>query len=278
MLNRSNLSMRNISRHLAAVPVVLMLALAGGCGTSPEEKAETLEAKDLYDQARSSMKAAQYDTAVKYYKRLQARFPFGPYTSQGLIELAYAHWKNHEPEEAIAVADRFIREHPTHDNVDYAYYLKGLVNFRRDLGITERLLPYERTTRDQTHARQAFLAFQELINRFPDSEYADDARQRMLHLRNNMARHELNIAQYYFGREAFVAAANRAKKVVETYDETPAAPEALVLMVKAYDRLGMKELASDARRVLEHNYPDHPFLTGEGEDEGGLLSWLWPFG
>lgn len=270
--------MSNIVRRLAALLVVSLLALAVGCGTSPEERAETLQAEDLYKEARVSMKAGQYDTAVKYYKRLQARFPFGPYTSQGMIELAYAHWKNHEPEEAIAVTDRFIREHPTHQHVDYAYYLKGLINFRRDVGITERLFPEERTTRDQTHARQAFLAFQELINRYPDSEYVDDARMRMLHLRNNMADHELNIASYYYRREAYVATINRAKRIVETYDETPAAPDALVLMIKSYDNLGMKELATDSRRVLEHNYPDHPYLTGEDDDGGGLLSWLWPFG
>lgn len=270
--------MPNFSRRLIALCLIAIAAFAlAACGTSPEDKAETLEAKDLYEAASRSMKAAQYDTAVTYYKRLQARFPFGPYTSQGLIELAYAHWKNHEPEEAIAVTDRFIREHPTHEHVDYAYYLKGLINFRRDLGITEFLFPYERTTRDQSHGRQAFLAFQELLNRFPDSEYAPDARQRMLHLRNNMARHELNIAQYYMEREAYVGALNRAKKIVETYDETPSAPEALVVMIRAYEELQMKDLAEDARRVLEYNYPNHAHVTGK-DDSGGFLSWLWPFG
>lgn len=272
------MSMLHFPRRFSA-PVLIILATfaLAACGTSPEERAETLEAKDLYEQASASLQAGQYDTAVTYYKRLQARFPFGPYTSQGLIELAYAHWKNHEPEEAIAVTDRFIREHPTHDHVDYAYYLKGLVNFRRDLGITEFLFPYERTTRDQSHGQESFRAFQELINRFPDSEYAPDARQRMLHLRNNMARHELNIAQYYMKREAYVAALNRAKKVVETYDETPSAPEALAVMIRAYENLEMNDLAADTRRVLEHNYPEHPQVTGE-EEGGGLLSWLWPFG
>ncbi len=277
MLTNSIMSMPNISRSLRVLCLIVLAALLAGCGTSAKDKAETLEAKDLYEAASRSMKASQYDTAVTYYKRLQARFPFGPYTSQGLIELAYAHWKNHEPEEAIAVTDRFIREHPTHEHVDYAYYLKGLINFRRDLGITEYLFPYERTTRDQSHGRQAFLAFQELLNRFPDSEYAPDARQRMLHLRNNMARHELNIAQYYMEREAYVAALNRAKKIVETYDETPSAPEALVLMIRAYEALELNELATDARRVLEQNYPEHAFLTGE-QDDGSMLGWLWPFG
>lgn len=272
------MSMLNFPRRFVALSLITLVALAlGACGTSPEDKAETLEAKDLYEAASASLEAAQYDTAVTYYKRLQARFPFGPYTSQGLIELAYAHWKNHEPEEAIAVTERFIREHPTHQHVDYAYYLKGLINFRRELGITEYLFPYERTTRDQSHAKQAFRAFQELLNRFPDSEYAPDARQRMLHLRNNMARHELNIAQYYMSREAYVAALNRAKKVVETYDETPSAPEALTVMIRAYEELDMNELAADTRRVLELNYPDHARITGEDEG-GGLLSWLWPFG
>lgn len=269
--------MLTYSRRFLALGLIVLSMFAAGCGTSAKDKAETLDAKDLYEAASRSMMAGQYDTAVTYYKRLQARFPFGPYTSQGLIELAYAHWKNHEPEEAIAVTDRFIREHPTHQHVDYAYYLKGLINFRRDLGITEHLFAYERTTRDQSHGRQSFLAFQELLNRFPDSEYAPDARQRMLHLRNNMARHELNIAQYYMEREAYVAAINRAKRIVETYDETPSAPEALVVMIGAYEKLQMKGLAEDARRVLEHNYPEHAYLTGEREGRGGLLSWLWPF-
>lgn len=263
---------------MRSVFLILILAgLAAGCGSSPEEKAEKLDAKDLYDQANRSMSAGQYKSAVTYYKRLQARFPFGPYTSQGLIELAYAHWKNHEPEEAIAVADRFIREHPTHAHVDYAYYLKGLINFRRQLSITERLFPYERTTRDQTHAEQAFRAFQELITKFPNSRYAADARQRMIHLRNNIARHELNIAEYYVSRGAYVAAVNRAKRIIESYSETPAAPGALVVLITSYEKMGMEDLAADSRRVLELNYPDHPFLTGESED-GGLFSWLWPFG
>lgn len=261
-----------------ALVLLTTVVLLAGCGMSPEERAETLSAKDLYEQANLSMKAGQYDTAVKYYKRLQARFPFGPYTAQGLIELAYAHWKAHQPEEAIAVADRFIREHPTHPHVDYAYYLKGLINFQRQLSIAERLFPNERSTRDQTHARQAFLAFQELINKYPDSPYAADSRQRMIHLRNNMAQHELNIAQYYLSRGAYVAAVNRAQKIVQTYEETPSVPDALVVMAKAYEAMDMKDMAQDTRRVLELNYPDNPYLTGEDEDHGGLLSWLWPFG
>lgn len=262
-----------LSRLLLAFAVLGVLA---GCGTSPEDKAETLEAKDLYEAANRSMTAGQYDSAVTYYKRLQARFPFGPYTSQGLIELAYAHWKNHQPEEAIAVADRFIREHPTHNHVDYAYYLKGLINFRRQLSVTEMLFPYERTTRDQTHAQQAFRAFQELITRYPNSPYAADARQRMVHLRNNIAQYELNIAEYYLSRNAYVAAVNRAKRVVENYDKTPAAPDACVVLIRAYDAMGMSDLAADARRVLELNYPRHSYLTGESEDRG-ILSRLWPF-
>lgn len=266
-----------VTSPLRLILVLLAAALlVAGCGTSPKDRAETLDAKDLYEAANRSVTAGQYDSAVTYYKRLQARFPFGPYASQGLIELAYAHWKNYQPEEAIAVADRFIREHPTHPHVDYAYYLKGLINFRRQLSITERLFPYERTTRDQTHAQQAFQAFQELLDKYPASRYAADARQRMVHLRNNIAQHELNIAEYYLSRNAFVAAVNRAKKIVESYDETPAAPGALVVMAKGYEALNMPELAGDARRVLELNYPEHPYLTGEGEKKG-FFSRLWPF-
>lgn len=267
-----------LTKPLQRIFVALaLLAVLAGCGSSPQERAEQLDAKELYEAANNSMSAGQYESAVTYYKRLQARFPFGPYTAQGLIELAYAHWKNHEPEEAIAVADRFIREHPTHPHVDYAYYLKGVINFRRQVTVTERLFPYERTTRDQTHAEQAFRAFQELVNKFPDSRYVADARQRMVHLRNNIAQHELNIAEYYLSRNAYVAAVNRAKRIVESYDQTPSAPGALVVMARAYGELGMNDLASDARRVLELNYPDHPYLTEEDEG-GGLLGWLWPFG
>lgn len=262
------------SRSIATLLCLALLLAA--CGTSTEERADTLDARELYEAAKTSMTAGQYDDAVTYYKRLQARFPFGPYSAQGMIELAYAHWKNYEPEEALAVADRFIREHPTHAHVDYAYYLKGLINFEREKTIAERIFTEEQSTRDQTHARSAFLAFKELVQRFPDSPYAVDARQRMLFLRHNMALHELHIAEFYLEREAYIAAANRASNLVETYEETGATAGALVVMAKAYEKMNMPELAQDARRVLEHNYPAHPYLTGE--EESDFLGWLWPFG
>ena len=214
----------------------------------------------LYEEARSAREGGDYQTAIDYYEKLESRYPFGPYAEQAQLESAYAYYKYEEPASAIAAADRFIKLHPRHPNVDYAYYIKGLTNFYQGRGFIERYLPIDASQRDPAAARQAFQDFAELVRRFPESHYAKDARHRMLYLRNQLARYEIHAADYYFRRGAFIAAANRAQYVLEHYPQSTAVPGALVLMAKAYKVLGLDALSDEALRVIKLNYPDHPGL------------------
>ena len=184
---------------------------------------------------------------------LQSRYPYGRYAQQAQLETAYAYFKQKEPESAIAAADRFIKQYPNNPHVDYAYYLKGLVNFNEDLGLLSGITKQDLAERDPNAARQAFEAFKELLTRFPESKYAPNARIRMQYLINVLARHEIRVASYYLRRGAYVAAANRAKGVLTDYPQTPATRDALQIMVQAYDALGMVDLRKDAQRVLDLN-------------------------
>lgn len=246
-----------VSRNTIAL--VLVTYLVTGCGFfgEREDKTRNWSAKRLYNEAKAQMQDGNFDTAIDYYEKLESRFPFGTYAQQAQLDVAYAYYKYDEPASAIAAADRFIKLHPRHPNVDYAYYLKGLVHFSQGRGLLDRLIPKDMSRRDPGAARQAFDAFSELVRRFPESKYAEDSAQRMVYLKNTLAQHEIHVANYYMRRGAYIAAANRARFVVENYQRTPAVPEALVVMAKAYKVLGLEDLASDAVRVLRHNYPDH---------------------
>ncbi len=214
-------------------------------------------AERLYAEARGTLDSGSYSKAVKLYEILEAKFPFGTYGQQAILDLAYAYYKNNEPDAAISTVQRFIKLYPQNSHVDYAYYLKALVNFQRGKGLVERILPIDESRRDTTSALQAFQDFSELVKRYPDSQYAEDSKLRMTHLRNIMAQHEVHVAQYYMRRGAFIAAANRAQYVVEKYARTPSMPDALVIMAKAYKIMELSELSADAVRVLELNYPNH---------------------
>jgi len=204
------------------------------------------------------MESRNYNRAVELDEFLETRFPFGVYGQQSLLDLAYVYYKINNHEAALSACDRFIRLYPQNSHVDYAYYLRGLVNFNRQKSITDRILPTDNTQRDISHARAAFRDFSELLQKFPDSRYADDATQRMVFLRNILARYEIHVARYYLRRNAFIAAANRARYVVENYPRTPSVPDALAVMARAYKVLEMDDLSADALRVLELNYPAHP--------------------
>ena len=240
--------------------LILSLALVGaGCSLLPEEidKTKGWSLKKLYSEAKTALNDGDYEQAVKYYEILQARFPFGAYAQQAQVELIYAYYKDGEPELAIAEADRFIKMHPRHPHVDYVYYMKGLVNFNRNYGLLERFLPMDASQRDQAAARQSFFDFQTLVKKYPESKYAADSRQRMVYLRNNVARYETHVARYYLRRGAYVAAANRAKFVVENYQGADSMADALTALVIAYKLMELPDLAADAMRVLELNYPNH---------------------
>jgi len=242
---------------------LLWLAVAGGCALLPDEIDPTKDwsANKLYSEAKSALDDGSYDQAIKYYEKLDARYPFGRYAQQAEIEIAYAYYKSDEPTSAIAALDRFIKLYPRHPNLDYTYYLRGLVNFNQGMSIIERYVPTDRSQRDPGAARQSFQDFGELVRRFPDSKYAADARQRMIYLRNNLAQYEVHVARYYLRQGAYLAVANRGKYVVEHYQQTPAVPDALDLMVQAYQTMGMNDLAESTSRVLQASYPNHSKAT-----------------
>lgn len=246
--------------------VLLSALLAAGCGTFKFGE-EIDETKDwsvgrLYSEARSLLMERSYAEAIKLYEKLEARYPYGRYAQQAQLEIAYAHFKEGEPALSIAAADRFIKLHPNHPNVDYAYYLKGLANFNDDLGLMHIVSRQDLTERDPKAARDAFEAFKDLVQRFPNSKYAEDAQARMEYLVNALAAHEVHVARYYLKRGAYVAAANRAQAALLTYPRAPANEEGLLIMVKAYDAMGLTDLRDDAERVMMKNFPDSKYLSG----------------
>ncbi len=242
-----------------ALPLAMAVILLSGCAGFGEQPDITRNwpARQLYSAAKSSLQNGDFETAVDYYQKLESRYPFGPFSRQAQLDIAYAYYKYEEPASAIAAADRFIKLNPRHPSVDYAYYLKGLVHFSEGRGLMDRFVAMDKSRRDPGAARDAFDAFSVLVQRFPESRYAEDARQRMVYLKNTLAKHEVHVANYYMRRGAYVAAANRARFVVENYQRTPAVPDALVVMAKAYKVMGLDDLASDTVRVLRHNYPQH---------------------
>jgi outer membrane protein assembly factor BamD len=240
-------------RFLTILAAVFALAVSG-CATLDETAGWSAE--QFYKEAKSNLDSGNYQEALRLYGQLEARYPYGPYAQQAQLETAYAHYKNDEPAAAIGAADRFIKLHPRHPNVDYAYYLRGLASFKQGKSFLEALAPQDPAARDPRAARDSFNYFRELVQQFPDSKYADDAVKRMVYLRNQLARHELLVADYYLRRGADLAAAKRAKYVVENYPKTTSVTPALEVLVKAYRAMGMKDLADDAQRVLERNRGD----------------------
>ena len=237
--------------------LALFIVLLAACSfVDKHDPTAGYSAEKLYREAKDALEGGQYDLAIKRYEMLEARFPYGRYSQQGQLEIAYAYYKQNEQASAVAATDRFMKLHPNHPNVDYAYYLKGLVYFNEDLGLLGKVSRQDRTERDPKSARESFDAFKELMQRFPESKYAPDALARMKYLVNALASHEVHVARYYMKRGAYVAAANRAQYALKNYPQAPAQEEALLIMIQAYDVLGMAELRNDAERVLRKNFPD----------------------
>ena len=207
--------------------------------------------------------------------KLEARYPYGRYAQQAQLEIAYAYWKDSERASAIAAVDRFIKLYPNHPHVDYAYYLKGLINFNENTGLLAGLSNPDMSERDPKGTREAFAAFKELVTRFPNSRYADDATARMRYLVNSLASHEVHVARWYMRRGAYLAAANRAQTAVKEYPRTPATEEAMYIMVMAYARLGLNTLSDDAYRVLRASFPGSKYLSGGGEAKSAPWWKLW---
>ena len=232
--------------------------LFSGDSASSEDEYVGWDVGKFRNEAKAALDAGSYEKAVKLYEAIQTRYPFGEGSSQAELDLAYAYYKAGKYEESIATADRFIKMNPRSVGVDYALYLKGLSNYNRDIGFIDRFLPTDTAQRDQSKAQTSYNNFKELVERFPSSKYTPDAKLRMIAVRNNLAMHEVHIARYYMKRKAYVAAASRASGVVEHYQSTPAVPYALEVMQEAYNNLGMTDLAQDASRVYELNYPNGP--------------------
>lgn len=258
--------------------LILLALLLGACAGREKDRADTMPVEEIYDLAKRSLDRGNYARAEQEYKRLIARFPFGPYSEQAQLELAYAQYKMAKSDEALSTIERFIRTYPRHEKIAYAYYLRALISFDREFSFLDRWLRRPAWTRDLEHLRRAFSDFGELIQRFPDTEYAADARQRMIYLRNVFAQSEIDVASFYLRHEAWVAAANRARYVIENYPQAPQNADALAILAYCYERLGEKQLAEDTRRVLERNFPNHPFLSGGWPREKTLWQRLIPFG
>jgi outer membrane protein assembly factor BamD len=264
-------------RSLAVFGAILLSFWLSGCSIfgAPTILDETKgwSVQRLYEEAQLLMRNGEYDKAIKYFETLESRYPHGKYATQAQLEIAYAYYKKQDPVLCIAAADRFIKLHPNHPNIDYAYYIKGLASFN-ERGVIEKLTQQDISDRDPKAMRVSFLSLKELMTRFPESRYAKDTTQRMVYLLNALGENELHVARYYMKRAAYVAAINRCKYAIENYPDSTAIEEALVIMISAYDALKMDDLKADTLRVLKTNYPEsRMFIKGAPTEE---KSW-WKF-
>lgn len=254
------------------VAAIMLTVCVTACDLLPDVKDETAgwSAERLYQEAHTMLTTGNYTRAIKLYDTLEGRFPYGVYAQQAILEGAYANYRTGETATSIAACDRFIRTYPNHPNVDYAYYLKGVVNFREDQGIFGYIVEQDLSERDPRMARESFSAFKDLTTRFPDSKYAPDSRERMRYLTNALSSYEVHVADYYYRRGAYLAAANRAQVSLLNFPRTPANEEALIVMVRSYDRLDLPQLRDDAERVLKESFPEGKYFTA------GAKPW-WKF-
>jgi outer membrane protein assembly factor BamD len=238
----------------SVVALCIVLLAVAGCRTHRERDEKKASPDVLYKRARHNLNSNDFNAAIKIYEQLTARFPFTDEARQSRLDLIYAYYRAGERESATDAAETFIRENPTHPRVDYAWYVKGLVEFERTPNVIEHLFRADLTQRPPSTARKAFAAFKTVVEQYPKSEYAHDSLQRMLYLRNRLASYEVHVARYYFKRGAYIAAAQRCKGAIEQYDGAPAVREALQLMIESYDRLNLQPLAAQTRQVYEANY------------------------
>jgi outer membrane protein assembly factor BamD len=246
-------------RAKLSVVCLCLLALAA-CSSNPEDKTANQSPQRIYADAQEEMKAGGWDRAIPLLEKLEGRAAGTPLAQQAELDKAYAQYKTAEPAQAVATLDRFMKLHPASPAYDYALYLKGVVNFNDDLGIFSFISEQDVAERDQKASKEAFEAFKELVTRFPDSRYTPDARQRMIYIVNNLAQYEVHVARFYYSRGAYLAAINRCQLAINDYREAPALEEALFVLMKSYDALGMAPLRDDTKRVLVASYPNSDFL------------------
>lgn len=263
---------------LHRLSVLLLVMILSGCSLLPAPRDETKSwsQQRLFAAAKEAMDESNWEKATTYYDKLLARYPFGRMAQQAFLDKAYCHYRDSEPDAAIATLNRFLKTYPKHPYGDYAYYLKGLANFTRDRGLVERFLPLDESQRDPGSTLDAFNDFAQVLKRYPNGPYAEDARQRMVYLRNNMALHEVNVARWYLRRGAYLAAINRAQNVIKHYQGTDQQRNALQLIITAYDRLGLTDLRDDVIRVMQANFPNadpHAYQPPEPSPWDSLLFW-----
>lgn len=257
-------SITAMPKKLLTLAALALTFLMSACSLMPEKIDETKSwsASKLYSEARSEAQGGNYEKAIQYYEKLESRYPFGVYAQQAQMEIAYGYYRQQEQAQALAAIERFIKLHPNHPKVDYMYYLRGLVNFNDRVGLLNYFSKEDTTERDPKAAQDAFDSFKLLVTKFPDSQYAPDALLRMQYLLNAMAQYEVHVANYYYRRGAYLAAANRAQLALKKYPDAPAIEEALLVMVRAYDQLGLTDLRDDANRVFQKNFPNSVYLKG----------------
>jgi outer membrane protein assembly factor BamD len=239
--------------HFRNLLLIVSTALLISCAGADKDETAGYTAKELYDEAQDAIKSTEFQTAVKHLESLEARYPFDPYAKQAQLEIAYAYYKYEELDQATSAIDRFQRLHPRDPHMDYVYYLKGLINFNRGQGLLDTWFPREPSRHDPAVLEQAFNDFATLVRRFPNSQYAGDAHQRMIYLRNQLAEKEILIARFYEERKSWLSAAKRAKAVIERFPNTIWTKDALEIMQNAYEELGLTELAADTQRIIDYN-------------------------
>jgi outer membrane protein assembly factor BamD len=263
-------------RPAAALLAGLALAFLAGCASDGKDEFAGRNAEKLYAEAKADADAGSYDRAIKALERVEGLGAGTLLAQQAQLDLAYLYWKTNEKAQALSTVERFIKYNPSSPALDYALYLRGVINFNDNLGLLGSLAGQDLAERDQRASRDSFQAFKQLIEQFPSSRYAADARVRMDYIVNTLAAYEVHVARYYFNRGAYVAAANRAQQAVTEFQQSPASEEALYILVRSYDRLQLPTLRDAADRVLRTNFPDSPFLTGASAKAGSSKPW-WRF-
>ncbi|QBK05591.1 outer membrane protein assembly factor BamD [Hylemonella gracilis] len=251
-----------LSAVLSIVLPVTLAVLLSACSSTPDDPTAKMKPEEILEQAREEVRNFQYAQAVTLFEKLEGRAAGTSLAQQAQLEKAYAQYKDDQPAQAVSTLDRFMRLHPASPAIDYALYLKGLVNFNEDLGLFSFITRQDLSERDQLAAKESWSAFNELVTRFPDSRYSTDARARMVYIIDTLARYEVHVARYYFSRGAYVAAVNRAQQAISDYRTAPALEEALQILIASYEALNMPQLRDDARRVLVTNYPNSAYLKG----------------
>jgi outer membrane protein assembly factor BamD len=264
-----------MTRSVTALAALILAFTLAGCGWFGDKKDERKDwtAAEYYKAAKEEFDNHNWEASIKLYEQLESKFPFGRFAQQAQLEVAYAYYRQAETAQALTALEKFIKLHPNHPNIDYALYLKALVNFKEDLGPLARLIKQDLADRDPKAARESFEGFKELVARFPESRYASDSRERMAYLVEALARHEVSVARYYLSRGAYLAAVNRAQDAIIRFPNSPIHKDALDVMIEAYDRMGMAQLRDDARKVLTKNFPADR-MAREGQNRTG--SW-WKF-